>query len=119
MSLPQFGDGLMFKLFSDPPIIGQDMQPEVFIMEVISILRANSTHHKCTRLESTSRNTSKRESCGARVEWSGHRTDCAGLYNQHKQESHGGLPHHQTPFVPHVFRYELSKALGKPCDDVI
>ena len=32
-------------------------------------------------------------------------------YSQRKQESHGGLPHHQTPFDPHVLRYEPSKAL--------
>jgi hypothetical protein len=36
------------------------------------------------------------------------------FYNQQNQESHGGLPHRQTPFVPHVLRYEPSKALEKP-----
>jgi len=40
------------------------------------------------------------------------------MYNQHKQESHGGLPDHQTPFDP-PDRDEPSKALGKPGDDVI
>ena len=33
--------------------------------------------------------------------------------NPHNQESHGGLPHRQTPFVPHVLRYAPSKALEK------
>ena len=40
-------------------------------------------------------------------------------YNQHNQESHGGLPHRQTPFVPHVVRYAPSKALEKPRNCVI
>ena len=35
-------------------------------------------------------------------------------YNQHNQESHGGLPHRQTPFVPHVLRYAPSKVIEKP-----
>ena len=35
-------------------------------------------------------------------------------HNQRNQESHGGLPHRQTPFVPHVLRYAPSKALEKP-----
>ena len=34
--------------------------------------------------------------------------------NQHNQESHGGLPHRQTHFVPNVLRYAPSKALEKP-----
>ena len=34
-------------------------------------------------------------------------------------ESHAGLPDRQTLFDPHGLRYEPSKALGKPCDDVI
>ena len=40
-------------------------------------------------------------------------------YNQHKQESHGGLPHRQTPFVPHVLRFEPSKPLQMPLTIVI
>ena len=35
-------------------------------------------------------------------------------YNQHNLESHAGLPHRQTPFVPHLLRYAPSKALEKP-----
>ena len=35
-------------------------------------------------------------------------------YNQHKQESHGGLPHRQTSVVPHVLRYAPSKSIEKP-----
>ena len=42
-----------------------------------------------------------------------------GTYNQRKQESHGGLQHCQTPFVPHVLRCAPSKAHEKPCNSVI
>ena len=35
-------------------------------------------------------------------------------YNQQNQESHGGSPHRQTPFVAHVLRYAPSKAHEKP-----
>ena len=35
-------------------------------------------------------------------------------HNQHNQESHGGLPHRRTLFVPHVLRYTPCKALEKP-----
>ena len=34
-------------------------------------------------------------------------------YNQHNQESHSGLPHRQTSFVPHGLRYAPSKAHEK------
>ena len=36
------------------------------------------------------------------------------FYKQRNQESHGGLPYRQTPFVSHVLRYAPSKAIGKP-----
>ena len=35
-------------------------------------------------------------------------------YSQHEQESHGGLPGHQTPSDPNVLLYQLSKAFEKP-----
>ena len=41
------------------------------------------------------------------------------LCSEHKQQSHGGLPHHPTPLDAHVLAYEPSKAIQKPRDDVI
>ena len=40
------------------------------------------------------------------------------IYNQHKQESHGGLPDYQKPF-DHMICSAPSNTLGKTWDDVI